>query len=1251
MKKLLLASVIVSAFILSSCAQSATHLDSDGFTYSDSPSVTTETLDENIPALEYKAKEIKQPNFVYSEKSKSLDNIANTNYINNGLLIMRNQYGNIGFYSLLKDKYILNPQFVENWFDYQVSTNQYCGFFLYIHNDDKFMVYDGFGNTLYYGANPISNVYTTMVNKDIYVTVTIYQTGQSNYFKYNDTGAIVAVTSIPTESQDPVEEEEPYTGPEINQDFQEDWIDLSKHGLKGYYLFDDTQGLYTIIKFDHATLEKKAICQFNVDQNTCKELGVVGRYFVYQQTLPLPDDSVSFSYSENGKKYSLETFFVDLTNGKVSTRDLMGIFTDLFPLINKDEEYQQYILTYKKINRNYALAETLTKIIDRDFVLHEDISGYNYDGFIKIEDIYYNNTTKIIYDSEFQPVTYIGMTNPTYKPNIRCFMGRIDGKYGLVDLNGKVALQYEYDNIYTDDYQNGYMIATKGEDVYRVQMYSLEETYLGKNVVRVAENLYYAKYNDSNNRYFKSNTNLQTISNKYTINRFSYLGQTIIYYLSYRDGSFFNYCLIEGQAGTVDKYINIPSSTQGEELTELVPDGSSREKAQVLDEGNNAVHNLNYGSWVTYKYTAVVTGYHSFYLSSSYRVNRIYKYVNDDITLLDYEITNLDDAYDSKTTTTYARKYTLALKAKDVIYIEINNNYATTQKYNIYVALEDGTDPNYPLTYNFNLSENVYTKSVEFMETRKIYFYFEAPKNAYYQLSSSTATNTQIRFSSGFKYDSSTGKYAAIEGTHCIVELYRSNSNTFASGTKFTISYSVISETPAGFSLKNALEASYGDNIALFNNVTLKQQVIFDTFYIKFAPGNRGSYLFNYSFSVNYTSNIQIIVYDKNGNERGMFNDNYCMEDTDYIVMSFNVGTQVSYFNSFVIYSNSGHSFDNPYNCTSYSVNTIDERRTAYVKYSVTSSENTAFAIMGTNTSNYRYAVYTYTRYVTPQQVEYYDYVTNGWHEFDSETPVLSLNENDYVMFSIYNTSSYEASFVLDKLVENNSPTIIELNGSVSIYSYSVNYLKYTNNTGSDVTVAVNFSPSDYASIFYSKTGFPSSSYYSYLAYTVIPYDNVYTLQHNESLYISIVNNSYSSFTLSIVNYYSVYYNIFTRISDNPNGARWTYNSDYSAFTFGSYNVESDVSMQIRMNQQGTLYFYVRSYGYDCSLDYITISKVDDSGNIIDIASYKDYYSTSYQYINLYVYSGETIIITWHNGSGAYGSSYYGAVRSIGFSY
>lgn len=437
-----------------------------------------------------------------TEEGTQIVDRSNARY---GILVVKNETNHIGFYSLFHQKYLIAPQYTDEWLDYEVITDYNLGHFVKLKYKNIWYIYDSLGNVVYDSENDIRLASATVeVNDEIYVVVEEYSEDMGNYGevaikKYKENGKLETVDFIP----DPIYEDDEDDEDDGNLAFgdlfvSEEKMDLEEYGVEGKYSLK-SGNMYTVFN----TADNKKVSTFVVPTSNH---AMIGDKILYQTQQEVGVDAKKYTFAMGESKMLVKTYVVDILTGKTEEIETVNLFGNVQKYKDEEGKYTYALATMYEVEDKSLVAVPKSVLIDEKGNVVREVTGYELEDFIKIGNNYYNETTKIIYDAELNEIAYLGYINPVHYEEDKIFVGQEDGKYGAVGYDGKVVIPFVYDSL--DPLENGKgidfkddcLIARKGSEYFRVNKATGAESNLGPYVSQLYEDLYLMK-NEQNDVY------------------------------------------------------------------------------------------------------------------------------------------------------------------------------------------------------------------------------------------------------------------------------------------------------------------------------------------------------------------------------------------------------------------------------------------------------------------------------------------------------------------------------------------------------------------------------------------------------------------------------------------------------------------------------------------------------------------------------------------------------------------------------
>lgn len=443
----------------------------------------------------------------------------------NGLIVVRNSSGYYGYYSTFLGKYIIEPCLTSPGTMQNVDM---IGSVVMAYNSsaNEYIAFDAFGNFFNLTYTPQLQYINSITSKKVFdnegkqhVVATINFMPGYGYepmsYIYNDDGSRMAYSGDYDNNQDPNAGINVNKEPEQGDLYKRNWMPLDQYGLTGYSLVQAENGYCTVFEGNSA---KSSFYLPNIANSL---IGVFNKKILTQQAYEMPEDAESYSYSNNGVKYYLESNFIDIENGKKEKLNFNVVFQEAQPLLNTKKQVEFYEVTYREINDQKILGNQLTKIVDGSFVVRDDVSGASVFGYQKVTyegyDYFFNNDNKVLYNRQLKPVTFLtGLSNVSLAKEMGVIVARSNstGLYGVVAPDGTVLVPFEYDNIYANYAENGTMLLIKDGDGYRYKNGYI--TQVATNVTMVGPNLFKGNPNSGDNyEFFSTRESLLSLSSVY----------------------------------------------------------------------------------------------------------------------------------------------------------------------------------------------------------------------------------------------------------------------------------------------------------------------------------------------------------------------------------------------------------------------------------------------------------------------------------------------------------------------------------------------------------------------------------------------------------------------------------------------------------------------------------------------------------------------------------------------------------------
>ncbi len=241
---------------------------------------------------------------------------------------------------------------------------------------------------------------------------------------------------------------------------------LDNYGHIGYKKFKSS-GRYVI--FDSSNNE---VASFT--DPTCDTEFFVGDYLIYQTSVKLDDNNNSYDYIDpSGDRYSLETYRINYLTAKKEAIDVKYVLgtneNDIKPFFNDKGVYSYSYANLRTISDKKILSNTTeTYIIDGAGALHDNVTGISLGSFVRFGNNYYNTASKTIYDGYLNEISILDGLQPEFVTNAELIICQKDGNFGAVNHEGKIAIPFDYEKIYTNYLTDHYLLAMRNGVLYKI---------------------------------------------------------------------------------------------------------------------------------------------------------------------------------------------------------------------------------------------------------------------------------------------------------------------------------------------------------------------------------------------------------------------------------------------------------------------------------------------------------------------------------------------------------------------------------------------------------------------------------------------------------------------------------------------------------------------------------------------------------------------------------------------------------------
>ena len=1157
-KKIMLA-FAVSALLLGACDSKKENSSSGGgggedsgvtenITYSDEKLLNDDLIRQNGQVIDTSMyRETRVP----ESWSTSASTSHNRTYASSGLIITELD-NKVGFFSLLHNQYLIGERYETAWLQYSVVPGvSGVGFLLMVKYENKLNIYDGFFNNLIEDDNFTYDlptlVYENRVIEDVFYLAVDYSYS-TRYYSYSSSGKATEVGYFPDVPSGGGGDE--YDGPEVGTLFHVGWVDLAPFGLNGYSLYVASNGKVTT--FQGST----EVVSFNLEVST-GEASLVGNRIMYQKRLPLPDDATEYDYYENGTKYALITRSINILDGAKTDHKYNIVVDNLLPLLDRDGNYTYCAVTYREIVSYRVLDNQVTRIVDKDFVFHDDISTINVQRTVKLPNgNYFDAQNYTLYNSSFQVITNLENCRAYFDPQQEVFVGTVNGKKGLLDMNGVVQCEFDYDSIFVSDGEiNGsqrYYLGVRNNALYRIEYGTSYDSYLGDVYSKMGENLFAYKSSSSSSSMVicsSAGTLCYYDSNDYNLYSVVYLTGEVVRYLLPKSNmeSYYSYyyTTIKYSDFILTNVDSLPSDYSDHVL------GNSPGEAFTFELGDNEYHRNNSG--VVYaEFVPEKSGFYCFSSDISY-AHYIYRLVNGG-----YH----EPAYSN---TSYQSTVHALLYSGSTYYIELTAASSDQMGYTS-IEMDDGSNSNYPLYYEADVSGYFTIPALEY-SYRTVYVMYTAIESGYHVVEAHASNTNPLESVTKNSTDVTTSGFYVSNGGSAVVGIRFTNYITSAQKIRI---YKDDTLTPAGISEDTAVVLEYGQTTSL--ELARDDSVSYGYFRYDFT--HPGTYSFHYTYGTSNT--VYFILYDEDGStlssNSGSYSDNtraITGLSGNYLIIQYYLSTY-TYTASVDVSASQGAAYENPFTGqfnTDYSANS--NSRFQYYALNYDAGDYT-LEIKTQNNSPLIFATCTDT----------------GWQVIQNNYTPVTFNVNDIViMVDAGNaTSTQRFSFNLlmglsDGLVQElvlEESTLLDFTEAEQLFYF------YRNNTEETKTVQLQASGSYDVNVemTYSKVEYnflPNWVANTRMIVTLAPGDYVYFTVRGEYY----MDNTYITLTENVVDPTPYEINL------SVDSYAWTESDGvYTSSNKGVHNSTS--SMEITFLAAGYFSFEYMSYG-ESGCDYLIV--------------------------------------------------------------
>lgn len=381
------------------------------------------------PQVTYEAATIEQVN-----RPLSFDGMAKLNETS-GLEVYQDSDG-YRFYSLVAEKEIATN---ENARSYVVYPHTLCGFLLTLGDVNGTVIYDGFGNELVRYSGQINPSFETEDNQLRIFNQT------NNEIEYTYT------SSTPSKT---------YSGEAREDESQGGFADGESVGLPDYQISMGS-GLWII-----ADKDGDIVSSFRVPAviKGSDATLIAGGVMLAQRSYPVPEDEGDYTYYQNGVKYVLESYALNMLEGDYATIELPYLIGNQQMMLNDaDGNPNLALANIQKINDHRALDPEESVILDKEGnIIDWGLGSSFFASFVEMAGgYYYSQANRTIFDDKLNPIAVLPV-QASYLEKMDCFYYYTGSKITVYDHDGQRIYQDQAEQVYPSRTENSLMYT--GED-------------------------------------------------------------------------------------------------------------------------------------------------------------------------------------------------------------------------------------------------------------------------------------------------------------------------------------------------------------------------------------------------------------------------------------------------------------------------------------------------------------------------------------------------------------------------------------------------------------------------------------------------------------------------------------------------------------------------------------------------------------------------------------------------------------------
>lgn len=379
-------------------------------------------------------------------------------YANYGLVISKlNEY--FGFYSTFRGDDIIPPIYSEGD-EYKIFTIENFGAVGFVFTSDENLMFDVFGNvkeiffdasslrystaSITLGLNNMPIVSISGINYNLYYGDNYQRIDESEYIR---------LTTKDVVDNDNQQDDQ--------TDFSYKLGDLYVGSNRGNYFVDGQYGYNYVLSDGILTY---SILNLNGHNSSAGEveipwgykiLGRINSTLFFARLMQLPQGSSNYKFSRDNELYDMSYCSFNFKSKELKEFQLDYVVTSIRYLNDTYKDVDAYSCSYYEIFKNKILSNDISEAIveENNLTLGSKINAIKGDSLYSLNGrAYYNAKSNVLYNHNLEFVTNLQDLNPVYNPSIQCFVGRYNGKYGLVGVDGRVKLPFEYDSLFLDTY-------------------------------------------------------------------------------------------------------------------------------------------------------------------------------------------------------------------------------------------------------------------------------------------------------------------------------------------------------------------------------------------------------------------------------------------------------------------------------------------------------------------------------------------------------------------------------------------------------------------------------------------------------------------------------------------------------------------------------------------------------------------------------------------------------------------------------